>query len=227
MPYDIIAGNSFVGADFVGAGGGYDGVNQILGGYDIVGANIAMQLHPPAYAPPPRPQYYAGGNPFAAQQAQLLQAQHTQQLAAQNQQAYLNAALQAKRAQAGLIVNPQAPTASRRLVLGMQSTGTVAAGALATITARPQNLAFKPQRIVIPATIAPDFLITDIKVGNVSQLVQSGTVPAEAFTQQLFDGQMEMDTVNTSQDFVIQVQNTAGSARTFNAAVYGLAVLAR
>lgn len=139
----------------------------------------------------------------------------------------MQAAQAAKRAKAGLLFDQQKPGAARRLVLGMASTGTVAAGSIAQITARPQNLAFKPQRIVIPATIAPDFLITDIKVGNVSQMVQSGTLPAEAFTQGLFDGMMEMDTVQTSQDFVLQVQNIAGAARNFNAAVYGLALLAR
>ena len=139
----------------------------------------------------------------------------------------LHAALAAKKAKAGLLVQEQQPGATRRLVLGMSSTGAVAAGAVVSITARPQNLAFKPQRIVIPSTIAPDFLITDIKVGNVSQVVQSSTLPAEAFTQQLFDGMMEMDTVQTSQDFVLQVQNIAGAPRNFNAAVYGLALLAR
>jgi hypothetical protein len=139
----------------------------------------------------------------------------------------LNAALAQKKANAGLLVQEQQPGATRRLVLGMSSTGAVPAGAVVSITARPQNLAFKPQRIVIPSTIAPDFLITDIKVGNVSQVVQSSTLPAEAFTQQLFDGMMEMDTVQTSQDFVLQVQNIAGAPRNFNAAVYGLALLAR
>ncbi len=129
----------------------------------------------------------------------------------------MQAALAAKKAKAGLLVQEQQPGATRRLVLGMSSTGAVAAGAVVSITARPQNLAFKPQRIVIPSTIAPDFLITDIKVGNVSQVVQSSTLPAEAFTQQLFDGMMEMDTV----------QNIAGAPRNFNAAVYGLALLAR
>ncbi len=216
MAYNIIAGD-FVGNDD-GFDDGYDDVDAILAGYDIVGAQYA----PPPYGRQalarPAPRGFAPRRP--APQAAAASA------AALNRQ-YLNMALQQKRANAGLIVNQQQPTASRRLVLGMSSTGTVASGALATITARPQNLAFKPERIVIPATIASDFLITDIKVGNVSQLVQSGTLPAEAFTQQLFDGKMEMDTVNTSQDFVLQIQNTAGAARSFNAAVYGLAVLAR
>jgi len=209
MPYDIVGDDEisgYVGADeFVGADD-YDAVDQILSGLEIVGAhrfghaaNRARAKAPAARRPPGR-------------------------VAANS---HLSQALANKRASQGLVFDQQKPGAARRLVLGMASTGQVAAGALSAITARPQNLAFKPQRIVIPATIAPDFLIADIKVGNVSQMVQSGTLPAEAFTQGLFDGMMEMDTVQTSQDFVLQVQNIAGAARTFNAAVYGLALLAR
>jgi len=191
-----------VGAnEFVGTDfvGADNEVDQILGALDIVGAARARSSHGLGRR---------GG-------------------AVRSTSGQMGQALANKRADAGLIVQEQQPGATRRLVLGMSSTGAVPAGAVVSITARPQNLAFKPQRIVIPSTIAPDFLITDIKVGNVSQVVQSSTLPAEAFTQQLFDGMMEMDTVQTSQDFVLQVQNIAGAPRNFNAAVYGLALLAR
>lgn len=126
-----------------------------------------------------------------------------------------------KQAQAGLIVRDQTPTKARRLVLPMSSTGTVTAGTSSTITARPQTIAFKPQRLVIPATVAPDFTIEDIKVGNKSQLAQSGSLPAEAFTQSSFEVSMDMDTVQTSQDFVLQLTNISGANRTFRAAVFG------
>jgi hypothetical protein len=128
-----------------------------------------------------------------------------------------------KQAQSGLVVREQNPTKARRLVLPMTSTGLVGAGTSATITARPQTIAFKPQRVTIPATIAPDFTIEDIKVGNKSQLAQSGSLPAEAFTQTSFGVEMDMDTVQTSQDFVIQLTNISGANRTFRAAVFGRA----
>lgn len=128
-----------------------------------------------------------------------------------------------KQANAGLVVRDQNPTKARRLVLPMSSTGLVAAGTSATITARPQTIAFKPQRVVIPATIAPDFTIEDIKVGNKSQLAQSGSLPAEAYTQTSFGVEMDMDTVQTSQDFVIQLTNISGANRTFRAAIFGRA----
>lgn len=126
-----------------------------------------------------------------------------------------------KQANAGLIVRDQTPTKARRLVIGVNSTGTVAAGASATITGRPQSIAFKPQRVVVPATLAPDFTIDDIKVGNKSQLVQSGSLAAEAFVQTSFGVEMDMDTVQTSQDLVFAVTNISGAARTFRAVVFG------
>lgn len=128
-----------------------------------------------------------------------------------------------KQAASGVVVRTQEPTKSRKLVLPMSSTGTVAAGASASITARPQTIAFKPQRVLVPATIAPDFTIEDIKVGNKSQLAQSGSLPGEAFVQGAFDAMLDMDTVQTSQDFVLQVTNISGAPRTFRAAIFGRA----
>ncbi len=135
--------------------------------------------------------------------------------------AAMRAAAQARFANTGVLLRTQTPTRSGRIPLGMNSTGTVAAGASANITARPQTAAFKPERIVIPASIAPDFTIQDIKCGNVSQLAQSGDLAAEAFVQTVFGGEMDLGTVQTSQDFVMLVTNISGAARTFRAVVYG------
>lgn len=133
----------------------------------------------------------------------------------------LRSAAAFKQAQGGLVIREQQPTKARRLVLPMSSTGVVPAGTSTTVTARPQTIAFKPQRVTVPATIAPDFTIEDIKVGNKSQLAQSGSLPAEAFTQTSFGVEMDMDTVQTSQDFVIQLTNISGANRTFRAAIFG------
>jgi hypothetical protein len=138
-----------------------------------------------------------------------------------NRNQWMQQAAAFKQAQAGVVVRDQPPTKARRLVLPMASTGVVNAGTSATITARPQTIAFKPVRITIPATIGPDFTIEDIKVGNKSQLAQSGSLPAEAFVQTAFGVEMDMDTVQTSQDFVLQLTNISGANRTFRAAVFG------
>lgn len=178
-------------------------VDAILAGaYDIVGAQT-----------PGLARY--GANPLAqlaAQRAAALAPQaNWQALAAQ------------KMMQQGALLRTLNPTKARRQFLGMESNGTIAAAASATITSRPQSFAFKPERLFVPATIGPDFVITDIKVGNVSQLVQSGNLPAEAFSQTSFGIEMDFDTVQTSQDFIVQVTNISGGARTFRALVLGRA----
>jgi hypothetical protein len=193
--YDLISGASFVGSDL--------DVDDVLGSghYDLIGASLAQQRY----------------NPMARAIAQRQQAAFMQQ----GQQAAFQAALQAKRAQAGALLRNMNPTKARKQVLGMSSSSTIAAAASSTITARPQTFAFKPERVFIPATIGPNFTIQDIKVGNVSQLVQSGDLPAEAFSQTSFGIEMDMDTVQTSQDFIIQVTNISGGASTFRALILG------
>lgn len=120
-----------------------------------------------------------------------------------------------------MVVN-QPPTQARDLVIGFSSLG-VAAGATVDVTQRPQ-VVFKPERIVVAATNAASFTIDDIKIGNKSQLVANGTIPAEAFTQGAFGVTMSMDTCDISQDFILEVTNTSAGALDFYAAVFGKAV---
>jgi len=184
-----------MGYDLI-SGYDYDDTDVLLGAYDIVGA-----------------QQRALANPRAAQLANL------RAMAAQ--QGGMQQAMQQRLVNSGALLRTMNPTKARKQVLGMVSSGTIAAAGTATITARPQTFAFKPERVFIPATIGPDFTIQDIKVGNVSQLVQSGDLPAEAFSQTSFGVEMDMDTVQTSQDFIIQVTNISGGARTFRALILG------
>lgn len=172
----------------------YDDTDVLLGAYDIVGAQNLKQQ-------------------------QLQQMAYQRQM--QAQRGGMNPAIQQRLVNSGALLRTMNPTKARKQVLGMVSSGTIAAAGSATITARPQTFAFKPERVFIPATIGPDFTIQDIKVGNVSQLVQSGDLPAEAFSQTSFGVEMDMDTVQTSQDFIIQVTNISGGARTFRALVLG------
>jgi hypothetical protein len=125
----------------------------------------------------------------------------------------------------GTMLKEQEPTKDGQLVLPMSSSGTIAAATAATITARPQTKAYRPQRVVIAASIAAFFTLSDIKVGNKSQFVQAGTIPAEAFIQGAFGVAMRMDTVQTAQDFVFQVNNIDGAAaHSFLAVVFGRTV---
>lgn len=58
-------------------------------------------------------------------------------------------------------------------------------GQTAEITSRPQRGAFRGDRIAIPFEIAPWFHVEDIKVGNRSQLPQSGGYSAELFSTRI------------------------------------------
>lgn len=174
----------------------FDDVDEVLSGYDIVGATrkspIASMFNrrPAVRRSSPRTATVA---PLAGRSS-------------------------------GSLIKRQSPTKSRRTILPIESTVAIAAGATATVTARPQDIAFKPERLIIPSTLAPDFLIVDIKVGNRSQFTQSGNVPGEAFLPNAEDSMVDFDTLQTSQDFIMIVQNISGAARTFRAALFGHAL---
>lgn len=137
--------------------------------------------------------------------------------------AALRAAIAAKQANSGVIVKEKEPTKARRLYLpvGPKAGTSVASLASADVTSRPQSIAFKPQRLVVPATLAPDFTIDAILVGVKPQAVQTGSAPAEAFVANAVDCELDCDTVQTSQDFVVSVTNISGATRTFRACVFG------
>lgn len=198
MGYDIVGANELlVGYDDEISG--YDDpelvagddVDDLLSGYDIVGARRRRGR------PAPRRAMSRPGFVPARRQAP----QH------------------------GTLLKEQEPSKDGQLVLPMSSSGTIAAATAATITARPQTKAYRPQRIVVAASIAGFFTLSDIKVGNKSQFVQAGTIPAEAFIQGAFGVAMRMDTVQTAQDFVFQVNNVdAMNPHTFLAVVFGRTV---
>jgi hypothetical protein len=195
-----------MGYDIVGYDDDYDDVDEVLSGYDIVGASPLQQMwmNRRTGGLAPRPGVRAPVKVAPARQ-------------------YATVAPLAGRSQGSMIRN-QVPTKSRRTILPIESATAIAAGVTSNVTARPQDLAFKPERLIIPSTIAPDFLIVDIKVGNRSQFTQSGNVPGEAFIPNSDDAMVDFDTLQTSQDFVMIVQNISGASRTFRAALFGHAL---
>lgn len=115
------------------------------------------------------------------------------------------------------------PSKGREYVMGLDTVATVAAGATATITSRPQ-VVFRPDRLVVPASIASSFLINDLRVGKNSQFVNATAVPAETFTQGAFGVRLKLDTAQVSQDIVMSVTNVSAGAVRFTAALIGPAV---
>lgn len=112
----------------------------------------------------------------------------------------------------------------RRFPLGFQPT-TVAAGATSNIPAAPQDM-FRPERLVIPSDTAFDFGIQDVKVGNTSQLVSGGEVPAAMFTEVSIDTHVHFKTAEIGNQLSVAVRNKTAAPIEFSAGVVGTVVQA-
>lgn len=137
----------------------------------------------------------------------------------QQKQQLVRHAINAKLQQNGAAVTTRQNTKSRRYPCPLPAT-VVAGGASATITVNPQTL-YRPERFVIAASLAPSFVVTDIKVGNVSQLPATGDVPGELFAQNGVDCAIQFDTVNPALNLLVVVTNITGGALTFRGAFIG------
>lgn len=182
-----------VGADTLVSGPDLD---DLLGAYELIGAA-------------------RGRSPFAGLAGRSARGR------APAGRGYAQQAIAHKIADSGTVVREKEPTKTRRHYIPMNSNGTVAAAAAAVVSTQPQALAFRPERIVVPASIAPDFTIDSIFCGIKPQFVATGAIAAETFTQDARDVEMHMDTVNTSQNFTLNVTNQSGAARQFRATVFG------
>lgn len=111
------------------------------------------------------------------------------------------------------------PDRERRYPIGFVPTS-VAAGATTSIPAAPQNL-FRVERLVVPSSIAADFGISDIKVGNQSQLVQNIEVPAELFSEVAIDTNVSFDSANIGNQISLDARNKTAAAVVFSAGAIG------
>lgn len=112
----------------------------------------------------------------------------------------------------------------RRFPLGFQPT-TVSAGATSNIPAAPQDM-FRPERLVIPSDIAFDFGVQDVKVGNTSQLVSGGEVPAALFTEVSIDTHVHFKTAEIGNQISVSVRNKTSGDIEFSAGIIGTVVQA-
>ena len=111
---------------------------------------------------------------------------------------------------------------SRVQSIGFNSRG-VAPGDTVDIPARPQ-VKFRGTRLSVPSSIAPSFLIEDLKVGRNSQFVASGAQSAETFKDIATSDNIATDTADPGMDIVLSVTNTSGTAQDFHATLFGDAV---
>ncbi len=124
-----------------------------------------------------------------------------------------------------LIEYPQAHRADR-IILPMSSGVNILPNTSAQITSRPQNVAFRPERLIIGGTPA-NWIVNDVKVGNRSQFSQSGDIPGELFSSTAVDVFVSMETVQTAMDFVMLVTfvGASESGEPFVCGVLGTAAI--
>lgn len=135
----------------------------------------------------------------------------------------LQQAIAQRMVQQGLVVQRERPTKAREFPLGFESPTTIAPGATATITSRPQ-IPFRGERLIIPSDIAGSFSVLDLRVGKNSQFTSSGAVPARTFQENAVGIRLHLDTAQISQDVTLSVQNIGGAPQTFRASLIGSAV---
>jgi hypothetical protein len=115
------------------------------------------------------------------------------------------------------------PTKGRILSLGFDSVATIAAGAQGTVNSQPQ-VVFRPDRVIVPNSIAASFLINDLKIGKNSMFISATAVPAQSFSHDAAGVGLKMDTAQVSQIISMTVTNISGGALRFIAALTGPAV---
>lgn len=131
----------------------------------------------------------------------------------------VRAAVAARIAETAAIIKPAIPTKSRQWPLGFFN-ASVLIGTTVDIFSRPQVI-FQPQRLTVVSSIASNFQINDIRVGQKSQLINSEPLPAETFTQDAVGIVLRMDTAKVSQDIVLRVTNVGLVNSPFSGSLIG------
>jgi hypothetical protein len=107
------------------------------------------------------------------------------------------------------VVDAPLPTQANRDILPMSTGVPILPTQSAQITGRPQTLVFKIGRFVISnagtAGGAADWIVNDVKIGNVSQFVQSGDVPGDMFATNAIDTFVRFAPAQTAMDVVVVV----------------------
>ena len=107
------------------------------------------------------------------------------------------------------VVDAPLPTQANRDILPMSTGVPILPTQSAQITGRPQTLVFKIGRFVVSnagtAGGSADWIVNDIKIGNVSQFVQSGDVPGDMFATNAIDTFVRFAPAQTAMDVVVVV----------------------
>jgi len=129
------------------------------------------------------------------------------------------------------LIDAPGPERAGREILPMSTGVAILPTQSAQITARPQRIAFRPERVFISAAGtdggAADWIVNDIKIGNRSQFSQSGDVPGDMFATNAIDGFVSFETAQTAMDVVMVVTyiGTNESGVAFYGSIIGTAAI--
>lgn len=207
-----LAGMALAGMDLSGMHLGYD---PSLAGVDELSLGAAAAAHHPlarvgiphATAP------HHPANPAAAIQAAHLRSQVAQ---LSKHQALMQKAM--------THLQPTEQTQVLPFPKGEGGSTTVLAGALATVSARPQR-PFQTQRFAWPSTTSGFFDIILFTVGQENMMVQAGAVSAEIFAQTGVGVGLSGYIAYPGIEITLQVQNTDSLAHPIQAAIVGSALV--
>lgn len=121
-------------------------------------------------------------------------------------------------------VKSRGATAARRFPLGLSGQFTVTStGTLDQIIQANPQIPFRGERLTLPSVMgvaraqngatfgstsqtvtASDFVVTDVKIGNRSQLVAAGGIPGQVFAESGFGVALRLDTAQVAQNVIVQ-----------------------
>lgn len=99
----------------------------------------------------------------------------------------------------------------------------IAAATAQDVTSRPQGVAYKPTRIIVPSALAANFTLVNVRVGTDSQFVGTVDVAAQTFTEVAVGVALEMGTAASGMDITVTAKNTdTAAAHDFRCAMIGV-----
>jgi len=134
-------------------------------------------------------------------------------------------ALRAKQVQNSVLVKRKGPKDFKKRIymIGFDSVATIAVGATTIQTQTPQ-VPFKGTRLLVPAAIAASFSILDFRIGIHPQIITSTGVPAQSFSENVTDNDMDMNTASPGILVSLTATNIGAAPTRFQASIRGVAL---
>lgn len=118
----------------------------------------------------------------------------------------------------------QSKMGRQKLLISPIPATTIAAGASANVTWRPQ-FNIRMERLVLVSSVSPTVCnVSDFVVGQRTQFANAGNVPLSVFDPTSVGIKFRGDTANLGQDVVLTINNAGIAAETITGCVFGVAV---